>query len=82
MTAPEVTDADLAAVPAEYRRTVARWLLQRGGQFRESWVCPAEVVGAIRDALSGAAVDIAAPGSEDSTVGHAVSVVDGLAAPG
>lgn len=62
-------------VPVEHRRAVARWLIERGDQFQQSWVLGAEQAQMIRGALYGAAVDLVDPDSEDTTVEHAAEVV-------
>jgi hypothetical protein len=71
--------ADLSVVPLEHRRLVACWLLQRAHAFQPSWMLPTDVAASIRDALTGAAVDIVAPNSEDTTTDHAGAVLDTLA---
>lgn len=74
-----VSNVDLAAIPAEHRRTIARWLVERGDIFRPSFILSAEDTATIRDVLRGAAVDLATPTAEDSTVGHADQVLGELA---
>ena len=73
-----VTPGDLAAIPYEHRKTLARWLLQRGQGFQPSIFLSAREAGCIRDTFTGAAVDVADPLSEDSTIGHAAHVLGTL----
>ena len=73
------TDEHLAAIPLEYRTAVARWLIARSDTFRPSWVASPAVVNAARSALVGAAVDIVTLESDDTTIDHAIAVLDELA---
>lgn len=76
-----VTDDDLAAVPLEYRRTVARWLTERAASIQPSIFVTDHEAGLIRACLQGAAVYLMSPGVDDSTIGHAQAVLGGLALP-
>lgn len=73
-----VTDEQLAAVPFEYRRTVAQWLAERAGQFRQSHLFGEPMLALAREALQGAAVDLMTPGVDDTTIGHARAVLSEL----
>lgn len=70
-----VTPAQLAAIPAEHRALVARFLIERAAQFKPSFVLSAEMTSVIQAALTGAAVDLHDPESDDSTLGHVAVVV-------
>ena len=70
-----VTDDDLWQIPAEYRDTVARWLIGRAHALRPSFVLNEYQAALIREALVGAAVDVAEPGADDTTIGHANAVL-------
>lgn len=77
MTDHWIEPEDLAAIPVAHRRTIARWLVQQGS------VAPGGLLGALtnahNDALRGAAVTLADPLAEDSTIDHARAVLDDLA---
>lgn len=80
VAAAPVTDDDLWAVPAEHRDTIARWLLHRAASFQPApWLASDDIVSGICGALSGAAVDLAEPGVDDTTIEHAQAVLARLA---
>ena len=80
-SAPPVTDDDLWQIPAKHRDTIARWLIQHGASFQPSTFLPADLAVIIASAFDGAAVDLAEPGAEDSTLDHAQAVLDRLSGP-
>lgn len=73
-----ITPEDLAAIPEEHRKVIARWLIQRSETFTSSWMLPSDAAAIIQSALTGSAVDIADPLSDDSTTDHATRVLDTL----
>lgn len=72
---------DLAAIPAEHRRTIALWLTQVAESHTGGWVISAAEAALIRNVLLGAAVDLADPTSEDTTVEHAAAILGELTNP-
>jgi hypothetical protein len=76
-----VTDEQLAAVPLEHRRTVARWLTERAGTFKASSLFGPFLTDTVHDALQGAATDLMTPGVDDTTIGHARAGLRDLAIP-
>lgn len=77
--AEPVTTDQLAAIPTEHRRLISRWLTERAAQFTPSWLCPQDVSHGIQNALNGAAVDLADPLTDDSTLSHAAGTLTSLA---
>lgn len=76
MPAPHnIRPADLAALPIEDRKVIARWICERADQIRPSIYCTPDTVEAITGVLYGIAVDLADPESDDSTVQHAREVL-------
>lgn len=75
-TAAWVELEHLAAIPETYRRTIARWLAQRGSAPASGLF--AQAIQTQNEALRGAAVDLAYPLSEDSTNDHAADVLADL----
>ncbi len=73
-----VTPEDLAKIPAEHRRTIARFLIQRADGTRGSWVLSDHTRRIVADVLNGAAVDIADPLADDSTIAHAADILTDL----
>lgn len=73
-----ITPEDLAAIPEEHRKIIARWFIQRAETFEPSWVLSWDAATIIRGVLTGSAVDLADPLSDDSTTGHATRVLDTL----
>ena len=73
-----VQPEQLAAIPAEHRRTIALFLIDRAENTRTSWVLDRHTRGIVSDVLYGAAVDLADPLSEDSTTHHAADVIQDL----
>jgi hypothetical protein len=80
-TPPAILAEDLAAIPAEHRRTIALWLTQVADSHTGGWVISAAEAALIRNVLLGAAVDLADPTSEDTTTDHAVEVLARLVTP-
>lgn len=78
MTEKRITPEDLDTIPLGHRRTIALWLAQRAVDFHESWVLSASDALVIGRALAGAAVDLADPLSEDTTISHALDVLASL----
>lgn len=74
-----VTPEDLAAIPAEHRRTIARWLAEKAEAVRPSFVMPPTVAMTVTAYLSGAAVDLVEPLAEDTTISHAAAILRDLA---
>lgn len=70
-----ITAEQLAAIPAEHRMVIARWLCERGAQIRPSMFATPSEVEAISGVLHGCAVDLADPTAEDSTVQHSYGVL-------
>lgn len=70
--------SELAAIPEEHRRTIARWLLERTKQYRSSFVLSEDEAKLITGALAEAAVVLVDPESEDSTLTHAADVLQDL----
>lgn len=74
---------ELDKVPVEHRRTIARWLADKGamyGRCGKSLVDPDGTRAvALADAFKGAAVDLMTPLAEDTTVEHANGVLADLA---
>lgn len=75
-----ITPDQLNAIPLEHRRTIALWLYQRGDQYAPSLVLTAGMSMVLRDAFAGAAVDLADPLSDDSTIGHGAHVLGSIGA--
>lgn len=73
-----VTDDDLWQIPAEYRDTVARWLIQRAATFQPSMFLSTDAAPFVQSAILGAAVDLAAPGADDTTADAAQAVLTRL----
>lgn len=69
----------LAAVPAEHRLLVARWLAQQARQLHgtldRQWVFTAEAVRLAADTLASAAVDLVDPDEENTGVDHSNEVL-------
>lgn len=65
----------MAAVPVEHREAVARWLIQRAGRYQPSFILTGDQAGMIQDALCSAAVDVADPTAENSTLAHSAEVM-------
>ena len=70
-----VTPAQLAAIPPEHRRTIARWLLEHAATFKPSWLLIPGACAAVHDALKGAAVDLAMPETDCTNTSHANRVI-------
>ena len=64
----------LAAIPAEHRETIARWILERADGIGPSFLCTPATADMCRAVLVGVAVDLADPGAEDSTIELAEAV--------
>jgi hypothetical protein len=75
-----VEPEDLAALPEAHRRIIARWLAERGS-LPEGGLFPQQAQG-FNSGLRGAAVDLVAPLSEDSSVMHAREVLADRDRPG
>lgn len=73
-----VEPEDIAAIPEVYRRIIARYLAQRA-TVRAGGLVPDNWAQAHNDALRGAAVDLAEPLAEDSTIMHAAEMLADLA---
>lgn len=74
-----VTPEDLAAIPQGHRLTIARWLIERADSIRAAWwILPDSAASAVRGHLAGAAVDLADPLTDDSTIDHANDVLRSL----
>jgi hypothetical protein len=73
-----VTEQELADIPEQYRRTIARWLLDRAERCKPSRLLDYHTARQIQGALGGAAVDLADPLAEDTTTGHARNVITDL----
>ena len=80
MTQP-TTDDDLWAIPAEHRDTIARWLIGHADSIAVSMLADQHTVTVVSGALYGAAVDLAEPGAEDTTLVHAARVLERLSGP-
>lgn len=65
----------VAEVPVQYRRVIARWLLERGRQYQPSFVLTSGTAMALQDAFAGAAVDLMTPLDEDTTAAHAAAII-------
>lgn len=75
---PEQVNEAMAAVPVEHREAVARWLILRAQRYQPSFLLTKGQAAYIQDALCSAAVDVADPTAEDSTLAHAARVMDRL----
>lgn len=73
-----ITVEQLADIPAEHRRVIARWLCERANGIRPSMVCTPDTAEAISGVLYGVAVDLADPLAEDTTLAHSVAVLNDL----
>jgi hypothetical protein len=66
---------DLAGIPAEHRRVIARWLCERANSIRPSMFCTPSEAEAIGGVMYGVAVDLADPLADDSSVAHSAAVL-------
>lgn len=71
----------VADVPEEHRRLIARWLLALRGQYRPSLVLTSHEANLIVGVLTGAVTELCDPLSEDTTLLHAAEVVEELTNP-
>lgn len=78
MTDQKITPEILAGIPDDHRRTIARWLLERAGSYQPSIFINAHTAEHLHRALLGAAVDLAEPLADDTTIGFAAGVVTDL----
>lgn len=69
----------IEAIPEQHRRLIAQWLLERVAQYQPSWLLPQWQVALLCDAISGVAVDLMRPVSDDSTLDYAAEVLHDLA---
>jgi hypothetical protein len=77
-----IEPTDLAEIPEGYRRTIARWLLERATQYRPSFLLTVEGSRLIQGALAGTATDLADPLADDSTLMHQAELIAPLLADG
>lgn len=71
----QVTQRELAEIPQEQRRVIARWLVERAAQFRPSLVLTKHEAQQIQGVVLGLAVDLFDPLGDDSTIEHAAQVL-------
>lgn len=74
----EKLQGDLRNVPKAYRKVMARWLLAMSEQYRPSLVLTKHEAQMIAGALTGAAVELYEPMTEDTTLLHAAEVIEEL----
>lgn len=74
----QVELGDLARIPEEYRRVIARYLVQDAKRYRPSFVLSEHSAKLIAGVLTGAAVTLMTPLDEDTTIMHAADVLDDL----
>lgn len=68
----------VAQIPAHHRKTVARWLLAQAEQYRPSMFLDREQAALVQGVLTGAAVDVMDPTSEEVTNAHAARILGSL----
>lgn len=73
-------DEEMARVPAGHRKTMAKWLLERAEQYRPSMLLSGQEADLIQGVLTGIAVDVMDPESEDMTTAHAARIIGALQA--
>lgn len=73
-----VTPEQLADVPVEHRRLIARWLAERAAHMEGSLIFPRHITAQAQNALAGAAVDLCNPFDEDTTIGHGAELLAGI----
>lgn len=68
----------VAQIPEESRRVIARWLLAQAEQYRPSMFLDERQVSLIQGVITGAAVDVMDPTSEEVTNAHAARILGSL----
>ena len=73
-------DEEMAWVPESHRKTFAKWLLERAERYQPSMFLDEIQANLLKDVLTGVAVDVVDPMSEDMTNAHAARVLGELRA--